>query len=145
MNFFQRHGFDSTAIQVSVSMGFAQVIVGVVAIPIAVDRAPSSWWFGVLVLLTGFILTLPVTYVTSWVISRTSASYIELDNVLACADKNGWMHIAQIKSLKTEKHVKTDMGTQTQLDTFRNGSFMIFQYVLILSIEYGMYVYGWGH
>ena len=122
-------------------MALVQIWVGIVAIPLSVSRAPSDQWYGFLILLSGAVLTLPFTYLANYVVSRMAAEFLEKQAVLACANKDGWIHESQVESLPIERHVRTDAGTTTLLDTFRNGTFLLAQNLMILGIEYGIFIF----
>ena len=136
------HGFNGTVVFVSGTMALVQLWLGIVAIPLAVDKAPSSEWYGILILITGAILTLPLTYFANWIVSRMAEEYLDIHKVLELANNDGWIHTTQVSSLKTERHLPTNLSATVMVDTLRNGSFMLFQYLSIIGIEYGIYIYG---
>ena len=137
LNWFSRHGFDATNIVVSCAMFLIQLAVGLVGIPLAIHHSTPEL-YGVLVVVTGGPLGFLVTWGSSKILSLTSPEYVELSKVLERA-QNGWVNVQSILSVKTERHIRTDLATTTMLDSFRNGIFLIVQVLLILGIDYALY------
>lgn len=135
----KKRGLNAAVIEVSVTSALAQLVIGIVVIPLTIDHSPSSQWYGVFILLTGAVLTMPITWIWNRVVSLASAEYVELSKVLANTQQ-GWVSVQHILSLKPEHHVRTDLGTTLMLDTGRNALFMALQYGTIILIEFVIYL-----
>ena len=134
MKSLREHGFDGNKIAVTVSMFFAQLGIGLIGIPLAIEKLTAQI-FALIDVVSGGPLGFAATYSTNKILGMASAPYIELNELLAMA-KNGYVTVDQIRAIKPEKFVKADLGTSTEIDALRGAIFMGVQILLMIAIYF---------